>query len=251
MDVTWDYTELAAHYDKRADYSSTALDRLCAAAAIGPGSTVADIGAGTGKLAVPLGRRGIIVSAVEPNAAMRAFGIRNTTGLPVTWSEGTAEHTGLSAEAFELVTFGSSFNVVDQPRALTEAARILMPRRRFACMWNHRDLDDALQSEVEAIIRQQIPDYGYGSRREDPTPVIAACGLFGPVEAIEERFIVAVSATDYVQAWRSHGTLQRQAGVRFAAVIAQIERALESMDNLSIPYFTRIWHAGRAAAPTA
>ena len=73
MDVTWDYTELASHYDKRADYSAKALDRLCATIGVGKGAAVADIGAGTGKLAVPLARRGFRVSAVEPNAAMRAF----------------------------------------------------------------------------------------------------------------------------------------------------------------------------------
>ena len=31
MTVTWDYTELAGHYDKRAEYSARALDRLLAA----------------------------------------------------------------------------------------------------------------------------------------------------------------------------------------------------------------------------
>jgi len=251
MSVTWDYTELADHYDKRADYSSKALGRLCAATGSGPVTRVADIGAGTGKLAGPLARRGLSVSAVEPNAAMRTFGIRNTQGLDVTWTEGTGEHTGLSRGAFDLATFGSSFNVVDQAKALVEVARILKPAGSLACMWNHRDLDDPVQAKIEAIIRNEIPGYAYGKRREDPTPVIDASGLFGPVGMIEERFVAEIPASDYVEAWRSHGTLQRQAGARFAAIVDAIERTLGGTASLSTPYFTRIWHARRSRLPSA
>jgi SAM-dependent methyltransferase len=245
MNATWDYTELASHYDKRADYSAKALDQLCTATGSGAGTRVADIGSGTGKLAAPLARRGLRVSAVEPNAAMRSFGIRNTQGLGVAWTEGTGEHTGLPHAAFDLATFGSSFNVVDQAKALVEVVRILKPAGSLACMWNHRDLDDAVQARIEAIIRHEIPGYTYGKRREDPTPAIDASGLFGPVEAIEERFVLEVSAADYVEAWRSHGTLQRQAGGRFAEIVEAIERALGDTTSLSTPYFTRIWRAQR------
>jgi ubiquinone/menaquinone biosynthesis C-methylase UbiE len=245
MNVTWDYTDLASHYDKRADYSAKALDRLCAALGVGKGAAVADIGAGTGKLAVPLARRGYRVSAVEPNAAMRAFGARNTEGLGVVWAEGAGERTRLPSGAFDFVTFGSSFNVVDQTRALAEVVRLLKPSGSLACMWNHRDLDDPAQTRIEAIIRNAIPGYGYGKRREDPTPVIDACGAFGPVSAIEERFVVEVSLADFVEAWRSHGTLQRQAAGKFASIIDLIEAALSDKKSLSIPYFTHIWHARR------
>lgn len=248
MEVNWDYTELAAYYDKRADYSAKALDRLYATTRMASGARVADIGAGTGKLAVPLARRGLVVFAVEPNAAMRGFGIRNSHGLRVRWIDGTGEHTGLPTSAFQLATFGSSFNVVDQQRALVEAARILTSEGWFACMWNHRDLDDDLQAEVEAIIREELPEYNYGARRQDPTPIIGASGLFEPVEAVEERFVVKVPPTDYVKAWRSHATLQRQAGARFSVIIARIEQALGSKDSLSVPYFTRLWLAARAVS---
>lgn len=250
MTLSWDYTDLAAHYDKRADYSAAALEKLFGAVGLRHGDSVADIGAGTGKLSVPLARRGFIVAAVEPNAAMRGFGIRNTKSLAVTWSDATAERTGLAAGTFTAATFGSSFNVVNQAGALTEAARILKPDGCVACMWNHRNLDDALQSKIEALIREELPEYRYGSRREDPTPVIDASGLFGPVSAIEDRFAINIAAIDFLEAWRSHATLQRQAGARFPAIIARMEHLLDSMPSLSIPYFTRIWYAARSGALT-
>jgi SAM-dependent methyltransferase len=176
---------------------------------------------------------------------MRAFGIRNTASLDVAWTKGTGECTGLASGGFDLVTFGSSFNVVDQAKALAEAARILSPAGSLACMWNHRDLEDPLQARIEAIIRNEIPGYEYGRRRQDPTPVIDASGLFGTVGAIEELFVVEVPRADYVEAWRSHATLRRQAGARFAAIVEAIERALDDITSLATPYFTRIWYAHR------
>jgi ubiquinone/menaquinone biosynthesis C-methylase UbiE len=251
MTVTWDYTELAAHYDLRADYCSTAIDRLLSSVGVKSGTSVADVGAGTGKLALPLARRGCIVTAVEPNLEMRKYGVRNTQGLNVTWSRGTAEKTGLPSGQFRLATFGSSFNVVDRAKALAEVDRLLTSDGWIACLWNHRDLQDPLQAKIEGIIRQQIPQYDYGTRREDPTAVMTASGLFSSVMKIEEPFIVSVSGADYIEAWRSHATLHRQAGKNFSVIIAQIAAAISQRTSLTIPYVTRIWYAQRAGAVTS
>jgi ubiquinone/menaquinone biosynthesis C-methylase UbiE len=247
MTVTWDYTELAAHYDLRADYCSNAIDRLLSSVGVKSSTLIADIGAGTGKLAIPLARRGCIVAAVEPNLEMRKYGVRNTQGLNVVWSQGTAEHSGLASGQFRLTTFGSSFNVVDRAKALAEVDRLLTSDGWIACLWNHRDLQDPLQAEIEGIIRRQIPQYDYGTRREDPTAVMTASGLFNSVMKIEEAFTVSASGADYIEAWRSHATLHRQAGENFSAVIAEIDAAIGEFTNLSIPYVTRIWYAQRAS----
>lgn len=241
--LDWDYSQLAAHYDKRADYNPIALDRLVDDIGLRPGSRIADIGAGTAKLAAPLARRKYIVDAVEPNDEMRHLGIANTHGLEVVWHEGTGEATGLPDGSFDLVTFGSSFNVVDQAKSLVEVARILRPRGWMACMWNHRDLDDAIQAAVEATIGAAIANYRYGTRREDPTPVIEATRLFAPVRQIVERFAVDMRVADYVAAWRSHATLRRQAGNQFAAIIDQIQKRLGGTSKLTVPYHTRLWYA--------
>jgi ubiquinone/menaquinone biosynthesis C-methylase UbiE len=127
-EVTWDYSELAAHYDKRADYADAAIDAVIALAKPSVNRPLADIGAGTAKLTRPLLARGFTVHAVEPNDEMREVGRKNTEGQAVTWSVGTGEATGLEDAAYDLVTFGSSFNVTDRAATLTECARILRPR---------------------------------------------------------------------------------------------------------------------------
>ena len=111
----------------------------------------------------------LTVSAVEPNDNMRMYGIQNTAGKNVTWTEGVGESTGLEDASVHAAFFGSSFNVVDQEKTLEEVARILLPRGWFACLWNHRDVDDPIQKEIESIIKSFIPNYDYGLRRQaDP-----------------------------------------------------------------------------------
>lgn len=243
--VTWDYTEHAAHYDKRADYSQQGIDELLAAMGCQPGTPVADIGAGTGKLSKELLQRGLTVRSVEPNDAMRRFGIENTRHWPARWSVGTGEATGLETRSVQAVFFGSSFNVVDQRRTLKEVARILRPGGWFACLWNHRDLDDRLQREIEATIKRSIADYSYGSRREDPTEVIGESGYFGPVRSLASRFHWPMSRADIIEAWRSHATLRRQTDEStFNRIIEQISRLLEAAaEPVQVPYTTRAYFA--------
>lgn len=246
MKTEWDYTTLADAYLNRPDYADAAIDKLLGLAGISKGQPVCDVGAGTAHLTIMLAQRGLKVVAVEPNDAMRAHGIKRTASFPdVRWHEGVGEATGQQAGAFRLVTFGSSFNVTDRPRALAEASRILASKGWFACMWNHRDLDDPIQSAVEGIIRKHLPSYDYGTRREDQTRVIDESALFDKVHYFEGTVRHMQTVADCVQAWRSHGTLQRQAGEKFTAIVDDIAAYLDGLrrNSIGIPYTTRVWAA--------
>lgn len=245
MKTEWDYTKLADAYLKRPDYADAAIDAMLSIAGIKTGR-ICDVGAGVAHLTLMLAARKFDVTAVEPNDAMRANGIKRTTTFPnVRWHEGTGEATGQAAGAFDMVTFGSSFNVTDRPKALAESKRILKPRGWFACMWNHRNLEDQIQSGIESIIREAIPGYGYGTRREDQTAVIDASGLCGPVVHLDSRVVHQQTIPEVVEAWRSHATLERQAGEKFHGIIAEIEKYLATLGQTSIeiPYSTNIWVA--------
>lgn len=244
--VDWDYTEHASHYDKRADYSFEAIKDLLTATGCAPNQSVAEIGAGTGKLTKELLKHGLTVAAVEPNDAMREIGMVNTRGKSVSWSVGTGEATGLPANAFYAVFFGSSFNVVNQSATLAEVKRILLPHGWFACMWNHRHLDDPVQQRIESIIKSFIPTYSYGSRREDPTHIIDASGHFSPVSSIERSFDWEMPKSDIIAAWKSHATLKRQSGsdAIFERIIAEISAYLTQLpEKIAVPYTTRIYFA--------
>lgn len=249
MKTDWDYSALADAYLKRPDYSDAAVEALLSIAGLKDGALVCDVGAGVAHLSLMLVARQMVVRAVEPNAAMRANGIKRTAGISgISWSEGTGEATGEDERTFDLVTFGSSFNVCNRDEALKETARILKPRGWFACMWNHRELDDPIQANIEQIISDYVPDYGYGTRREEQAAVVNQSGLFGPVIHLDSRIIHQQTVAECVEAWRSHATLARQAGRQFEKVVDSIGEYLSGLgiEIVEIPYSTNIWIAPAA-----
>ncbi len=246
MKTEWDYTKLADAYLKRPDYAASAIDALVAISKMSKTSKVCDVGAGVGHLTLMLANYKPTIIAVEPNDAMRANGMKRSMHCEdVSWVEGTGENTLQPDAYFDLVTFGSSFNVCDRDKALQESKRILKPGGWFACMWNHRDLDDQIQSTVENIIKQNVPNYGYGSRREDQLGILEASNLFEVVLKLQSRVIHGVGLNDYVEAWRSHATLERQAGKNFEHVIDEISKYLTTVDDtlIQVPYTTSVWIA--------
>lgn len=246
MKTEWDYTDLAEAYLKRPDYAQSAIDRMLAAAGVKKGDAACDVGAGAAHLTLKLAAYGLDVCAVEPNDAMRANGIKRTSQYKnVQWFEGVGEHTGMDDGKFDLVTFGSSFNVCDRQEALKETKRILKPGGWFACMWNHRDLNDPLQKEIEDILKAEIADYSYGTRREDQTDVINQSGLFGEVVYVEGTVVHEILAEDFIEGWKSHGTVQRQSKEKFDLINEKIRRLIEERgeEYIKVPYTTRIWMA--------
>ena len=246
MKLEWDYTTLADAYLKRPDYADAAIDAMLSIAGVRKGSRICDVGAGVAHLTLMLAARGMDVTAVEPNDVMRANGMIRTKELKnVRWREGTGEQTGQTSQSFDMVTFGSSFTVCDRPLALKETARILKPRCWFACMWNHRELEDPIQRQIELIIRTRIKGYDYGGRRENQRPAIDDSGLFGPVVHLDARIVHEQTIEKCVEAWRCHATLQRQAGAAFGDVVSRIEEYLQSLHTtrIKVPYSTNIWAA--------
>lgn len=245
MKVEWDYTKLADAYVKRPEYSPQALKQMFQKMSLTKGSKVCDVGAGAAHLTIELAKEGCVINAVEPNDAMRSNGIKRTAQFPnVSWSVGTGEETNQESGKFDAVTFGSSFNVCDQNKALTESKRIAKDHAWFACMWNHRDVNDAIQKKIEDIIKSNIDGYSYGNRRVDQMDFLKKSGMFKTVDFIEGGVVHQQSLKDCVEAWRSHGTLHRQAGdAKFAKIISEIEHYLTSnnIQTLEIPYVTRIW----------
>ena len=246
MKTEWDYTKLADAYLKRPDYAESVIDRMIETAGMEQGGTVCDIGAGAAHFTIKLAERGLKVCAVEPNDAMRSNGIRRTTQFAdVSWFEGVGEHTGMESNKFDLVTFGSSFNVCNRQEALEEVKRILKADGWFACMWNHRDLNDPLQKEIEDILKKEIVDYSYGSRREDQTEVINESGLFGEVIYVDGTVMHEILAEDFIEGWKSHGTVQRQSKDKFDLINEKIRKVVEAKGEkyIKVPYTTRIWMA--------
>lgn len=244
MKTKWDYSKLAKSYLKRPDYSDIAITKMLERASVKNGDYVCDVGAGVAHLTIKLAEKKLNITAVEPNNSMRRYGKERTQKYNnVEWIEAIGENTKQPDSKFNLVTFGSSFNVVNQQKALDETARILKDEGWFACMWNHRDLEDPIQKEIEDIIHFYIKDYDYGVRRKDQSEIIKNNNHFNRVYKFESKVFHEQPIDECVKAWNSHATLKRQAGDKFEKIIIKIEELLYNLDTsvITIPYNTRVW----------
>jgi SAM-dependent methyltransferase len=241
--LAWDYTAQAAHYEARAPYHPDTLAAAVAAGAPAAGQAV-DIGAGTARFARMLAAAGYAVEAVEPNAAMRAIG-RALAPPTVRWHDARGEALPLPAAACDVASFASSFNVVASGAALDEAARVLRPGGALLVLWNHRRLDDPLQAAVERAIREIVPGFAPGRRREDPAPTIDAHPAFEPAcaEVLSHRHQTTPAA--FVEGFRAHATVVRQAGTQLPRVLAAIAALVDGATVLQVPFETRLWIARR------
>jgi SAM-dependent methyltransferase len=197
------FSRAADVYERaRPSYPRESIDWLVERTGLGPGATVVDLGAGTGKLTRLLVPTGARVVAVEPVAEMRAL-ITEAEAL-----DGTAEAIPLGDAEANVVTVAQAFHWFDLDRALPEIARVLRPGGVLALFWNMRDLADPVQRGVEDLLsprRGRVIAQQEGAWREP----LAASPLFHDAEvgefSIEQRFtaddlVARVTSTSFVAA---------------------------------------------------
>ena len=239
--TNWNYSNLAHHYDLRADYSHKLIKKILKKIKCKDNYPVADVGAGTGKLTKLLCKNKLIVNAVEPNQNMRFYGEKNTKNFTnINWSVGTGENTTLKSNSVYSVFFGSSFNTLNYRKALQETKRILVRNGYFCCMWNHRYLKNTNQKEIEKIIKTFIPNYNYGERRLDYKKILSKEKNLKNIQKLSDRFVIKIKKNDFIKAWKSHGTLQRncKSNYQFNQIIIAITRYVNSLEQkyVEVPY---------------
>lgn len=145
----------------RPGYPAEAVEWLRREGELEDDAAVADIAAGTGLLTEKLLTAGFAVTAVEPNAEMRAACAELTaqySGLRIV--EGSAEATGLPDASVELITVAQAMHWFDLERTRKEFARVLRPGAGCAVIYNDRKLGgDAFHDGYERLLREFGSDY--------------------------------------------------------------------------------------------
>lgn len=184
------FTNRVAMYVRaRPSYPYAVLRCLVERYGLGPVSTVADVGAGTGLLTRLLLTAGCTVHAVEPNDRMRAAADAVLGGHPGYASRpGTAETTGLADRSVDFVTAGQAFHWFDVPKARAEFRRILRPDGYAALVWNARRSSGTPFMDG---YQQIIDTYGLDYTEVDHAQVITEetlAGFFGAGGLAEHNF---------------------------------------------------------------
>jgi SAM-dependent methyltransferase len=227
-----------AYEESRPTYPDDAVHWLATELRLGPGRTVVDLAAGTGKLTRLLTPTGATVIAVEPVDEMREALTRTTPGAGV--RAATAERTGLPDASADAVTVAQAFHWFDGPAALAEIHRTLKPGGKLAVIYNVRDLDDPVQHAVDDLLapyRGDTPSHRSGRWRS----------------ALDETVVFRPSARrkfPNVQLLDAGSLIRRVASTSFIAELPDPERqrvldrardiAADQPDRFRFPYTTEI-----------
>lgn len=230
----------------RPGYPPVLVGRLCQRAGVIPGDPVADIGAGTGIFTALLAERGLRVTAVEPNAEMRA---EASAMANVAWLEGTFEELNLPDQSQAWVTAAQAFHWADPVRALPRIRRLLRPGGRLTVLWNNRRTDrEPTVAWAHAAINRHVPGFAEAYVASDWREVLVSTGDFTSVAYDQALHVTTMSVERFVALWRSHNRLNAAAGpARFEAFIVELRDHLHrhQVTTVRVPYTVKCWTAVR------
>ena len=168
IDPTQRFTSRVEDYVRfRPSYPQEVIALLREECGMKQGSTVADIGSGTGIFSRLMLESGARVIGVEPNSAMRSTQEKHLENYPgFTSVDGTAEATTLKPASVDLITCAQSAHWFDWARSLSEFRRILKPDGFVVFLWNHRRPEaSAVDREYEESVLRFCTDYAEVKRR--------------------------------------------------------------------------------------
>jgi len=206
--------------------------------------SVADVGAGTGKLTREIVGLGAEVVAIDPDAAMLENLRGNVPGVPV--FVGSAEDLPLEDGSVDAVVMGQAWHWVDPDAASVEIARVLRPGGILGLVWNIRD------ERVDWVRR--LTEVMHGSNAEE---LLAGDGprVAEPFAGLEERTwewshpMTLAALTDMMRSRSYVITADPPVRARMEAEFARLfadDAALQSGGTIDLPYRT---HAFRTVRP--
>jgi SAM-dependent methyltransferase len=224
----------------RPSYPADAVAWLADNLDLGPGRTVLDLAAGTGKLTRLLLPFGGTLLAAEPVEGMRRGFVATVSDIPIVAA--TAEALPVAVGSLDAITVAQAFHWFDADRAFGECGRVLRPGGRVGLIWNVRDRSSDWVNEVWSImdrVEKRAPWRDHEHWRDSDLGERAG---FGPLHTQTFR---------HVQPTTPEGVVERIASVSHVAVLppADRERVLDEVravlgghpdargrDDLRIPY---------------
>ncbi|WEX79323.1 class I SAM-dependent methyltransferase (plasmid) [Sinorhizobium numidicum] len=245
-----DFSTTASYYVARADYDHVVLDLLTGhVCASNVDFTVADIGAGTGKLTIDLSSRHLRGFAVEPNGEMLSEGKRlMAASQAFEWRSGTGENTSLPDHSVDWAIVSNAFHWMDPQATLHEMRRILRPGGFLSIMFC---LPDQQNCEIRTVIENHISTTFPGLKRVIPgvrdlmarlKDVIHLPDTFTECLQIHRQHIVLKNPERFLLSWRGVHDIPSQVGAeRWEELLSWIEGQTGGVRELRLPHETTSW----------
>jgi SAM-dependent methyltransferase len=202
--------DLAAelYQDARPDYPEVLFDRLLQLSEMRPGDRVLEVGAGPGKATLPLLRRGLRVTAIEPGAALAGRARANVAGHPAEVVQVRFEDWPGPWGVFDLVAAATAWHWVDPERRYQLAAGALRPGGHLAT-WSASHIFTLVGDPFFEDIQEVYDAIGEADPAGTPRPApgelpeqteeIEASGLFDVVAVEHFDWTVDYDADGYIR----------------------------------------------------
>lgn len=240
--------EAHAYERGRPGYPMDAVAFLATILRLAPGTTVVDLGAGTGKLTHLLVPTGADITAIEPVAGMRAILARVAPTARV--MDATAEHTGLDANSVDAVVVAQAFHWFDGPVAVAELARVLRPGGRLGIVFNVRDETDPIQGALDGIwepYRGDTPTHRGGGWRS----AFDGDTAFTPLAHQSFPNLQRLTPEDLVDRVISVSFVATRPKPERDALADQVRKLVVGSAEVALPYRTDVFWTERVSAPRA
>jgi SAM-dependent methyltransferase len=196
----------------RAGFPDSFFYRLASFGLVGPGTTVVDVGTGTGTLARGFARRGATVIAIDPDNRLvhQARQLDSAASVTIDYRTGTAEQIPLPDGVADIVTAGQCWHWFEGQRAAKEFARIAKPRGQvIIAHFDWLPLPGNVVQATERLIKQHNPSWhfdGGNGFHSESVPYLYAEGF-----REFETFSYDVDVPYTPEAWR--GRIRASVGV--------------------------------------
>lgn len=220
------FDQVAEEYERgRPGYPATLLDWIRSRQELGPGSTVVDLAAGTGKLTRLLVTSGARLIAVEPLGAMRDVFRRMLPDVELI--EGTAESIPLPDSSADLVTCGQGIKWFPNPVALAEIARVLRPGGEFVIVQNEYDESSPVQRRIEEIRIEAERESGEVKPGQNWREIVLVDPHFSVVDQVVLRGEHLVDREGVIGRMRSSSAVNRVSEARRLEMIESLDALID------------------------